>query len=72
MKKFLLLATVLVLAGCGDNFRYPCQNPLNWDKDKCKPPLCTAKGTCPDDLQPLDKIKSGEVKPPSTTTGACK
>lgn len=39
-----------LLAGCDDRFRYPCQDPLNWEKDECKPPICTATGTCPDML----------------------
>ena len=39
-----------LLAGCSDRFRYPCQDPMNWEKDECKPPICTATGTCPDML----------------------
>ena len=39
-----------LLAGCEDRFRYPCQDPINWGKDECKPPICTATGTCPDML----------------------
>jgi hypothetical protein len=36
----------LVLTGCGDSFRYPCQNPDNFDKPSCNPPVCEATGTC--------------------------
>ncbi len=39
-----------LLVGCEDRFRYPCQDPINWGKDECKPPICTATGTCPDML----------------------
>ena len=39
-----------LLVGCEDRFRYPCQDPMNWGKDECKPPICTATGTCPDML----------------------
>jgi hypothetical protein len=42
------LCTLLV--GCEDRFRYPCQDPTNWSKDECKPPICTATGTCPEML----------------------
>ena len=51
--KFLVGATLitLLLSGCGDGrFRYPCQNPTNWEKAECKPPVCTANGACPIDL----------------------
>jgi hypothetical protein len=41
----------LALTGCGDgHFRYPCQDPANWEKAECKPPICTANGACPEDL----------------------
>ena len=41
----------LLLTGCGDgHFRYPCQDPANWEKAECKPPVCTANGACPIDL----------------------
>jgi len=47
-----ILAAVfaLLFMGCQDRFRYPCQDPKNWDKEECKPPLCTATGTCPSQL----------------------
>ena len=41
----------LLLTGCGDGrFRYPCQDPANWEKAECKPPVCSANGACPIDL----------------------
>ena len=41
----------LLLSSCGDgHFRYPCQDPANWEKAECKPPVCTANGACPIDL----------------------
>ncbi len=42
----------LLLSGCGydGHYRYPCQDPVNWEKAECKPPLCTAAGACPEDL----------------------
>lgn len=41
----------ILLTGCGDGrFRYPCQDPANWEKAECKPPVCTANGACPIDL----------------------
>jgi hypothetical protein len=51
--KFLVGAALmtLLLSACGDgHFRYPCQDPANWEKAECKPPVCTANGACPIDL----------------------
>ena len=33
-----------------ESFRYPCQNPANWDKDICKMPLCDVTRTCPEHI----------------------
>ena len=47
----LLLLFPLTLAYCsGDRFRYPCQDPLNWDKDYCKMPICDVTRTCPEHI----------------------
>jgi hypothetical protein len=46
----------IMLTGClEDRFRYPCQDPKNWELDECKPPVCTATGTCPDQLTKPEK-----------------
>lgn len=48
---FLLLLLPLSLALCsGDRFRYPCQDPANWDKDFCKVPICDVTRTCPEHI----------------------
>ena len=49
-KSLILLLTILCLTGCEDRYRYPCQDPQNWVKPECKPPVCTATGTCPEQL----------------------
>lgn len=47
----LLLAFPLGLAMCSEEtYRYPCQNPANWDKDICKMPLCDVNRTCPEHI----------------------
>ncbi len=45
----LLLPIGLAVFG-GDSFRYPCQDPKNWDKDICKMPLCDVTRTCPEHI----------------------
>lgn len=45
---FVLLLAPLPLAYFGgDRFRYPCQDPDNWDKQICKLPTCDVTRTCP-------------------------
>jgi len=59
--RILLLSTTLALglAGCGydGHYRYPCQNPINWESAECKPPICTANGACPEDLVEQEKVE---------------
>lgn len=51
--KWLLVLLVLPIALAffgGDRFRYPCQDPANWDKDFCQKPLCDVTRTCPEHI----------------------
>ena len=43
----IVLPLVIAVFG-GDRFRYPCQDPQNWEKDICKKPLCDVTRTCPE------------------------
>ena len=52
-----MLCMCLALSACEDRFRYPCQDPKNWEKDDCKAPICTATGTCPSDVTQPEKVK---------------
>ena len=45
---FLILLPLLLAIFGGDRFRYPCQDPDNWDKKECTRPTCEATRTCPD------------------------
>ena len=55
-KKLFLFAAVvfvlpLTLAFFGhDQFRYPCQDPKNWDSEQCKYPVCDVTRTCPEQI----------------------
>ena len=55
MKYLVLLLLPLCLLGCEERYRYPCQDPENWDTKECKKPFCSANGTCPEDLQHYEK-----------------
>jgi hypothetical protein len=53
MNRLLMTLTLcLTLSSCGwdGNFRYPCQDPANWEKAECVPPICEASETCTKDL----------------------
>jgi predicted small lipoprotein YifL len=70
MIKRLILSALLVfsLTGCGydGHFRYPCQDPTNWEKAECKPPVCTATQTCPVDLVKTSDGTTATVEPEGT------
>jgi hypothetical protein len=65
-----------------ESFRYPCQNPENWDKQICKLPTCDVTRTCPEHIfkgqrdprlgPPTDQLPAGAKPAPVPTTGACK
>lgn len=46
----LLLPLGLAYFANGDRFRYPCQNPANWDEEICKLPQCDVTRTCPEHI----------------------
>ena len=54
-KLFLSLSILIVLPlGLaifgGDRYRYPCQDPANWEKEMCKFPQCDVNRTCPEHI----------------------
>lgn len=59
MKAAFLVLTALLLVGCEDAYRYPCQDPANKNKEECNRPACEADGMCYDSLNGL---------PPKTAT----
>jgi len=78
--KYLCLLILPLLVACQENYRYPCQDPDNWEKKECKKPYCSANGTCPEDLTPYEKDKVGgstgnsnfNTAPPAPRKGDCK
>ena len=45
-----ILTVMLLLGGCEDTYRYPCQDPANWNNEHCKRPKCEVDGQCSDEL----------------------
>jgi hypothetical protein len=69
--KYLLILLPLFLVGCGERYRYPCQDPTNWDQQICKKPYCSANGTCPEDLTHYEK-NNVQQNAPQIRKGECK
>lgn len=77
--KYILLILLLPLAlayfSDGDRYRYPCQNPENWDKEMCKMPQCDVTRTCPEHIfkgqrdprlgPPADKLDAPKASTPT-------
>jgi len=42
------LFIIFLLTSCGYNgsYRYSCQDPENWGKSECSPPICNVDGNC--------------------------
>ena len=72
--KFLLFLIILPLGLAifgGDRFRYPCQDPQNWEKQMCKFPDCDVTRTCPEHVfkggrdprlgAPADQLPQGSL-----------
>ena len=45
-----LFVLVILLAGCQEHYRYPCQNPDNFYKPECQKPKCLFTQMCPEYL----------------------
>lgn len=60
MKKLLLASLVLVATSCGydGKYRYSCQDPENWGKNECEPPVCEVDGNCTETLLGWDPTET--------------
>jgi hypothetical protein len=58
--KYAALLLLPLLFACNERYRYPCQDPENWEEKQCQKPYCTANGTCPEDLKHYVKDSSGK------------
>lgn len=67
---FASIVLALGLAACGydGHYRYPCQDPVNWEAPECNPPLCEATGTCTADLIGYDPSEGKPEDVPADQT----
>lgn len=69
MKKLLILS-LLILAGCEDRYRYPCQNPDNFYKEDCQKPKCLFTQQCPEYLVAPILEKNNAIQPTAPASAA--
>jgi hypothetical protein len=43
----VLLLSLILISGCSDNYRYPCQDPKQWEMEHCNKPQCEVHRECP-------------------------
>jgi hypothetical protein len=73
----VLCLPVFFASGCEERYRYPCQDPKNWETAQCQRPICEIHRQCPDLIFKEDSAKVGisndqiskEVVPQTCTKG---
>ena len=50
MLRIFTLLLIFMLVSCSEWYRYPCQNPENWEQDFCKKPYCEISRSCPEHI----------------------
>lgn len=74
VKTILSIFSAIILAmgvsSCGydGHFRYPCQDPENWESPECQPPICIVNGACPSDLVDINIEENIIEEEPQETT----
>ena len=48
MRIFFIMLPLLAATGCEQAYRYPCQDPANWQAPECQRPICEVNRDCPD------------------------
>ena len=73
MKKIILaFISFVALTSCGYDgvYRYECQDPDNWGKSECEPPICKVDGACTDVLLGWDPSETTIETVPTEETVA--
>jgi hypothetical protein len=62
MRLAVICAILAACTGCiyDGTYRYPCQDPDNWEMAECRPPICEADGTCTTYLVPEGVLNETE------------
>lgn len=63
----LLLIPLTLAIFATERFRYPCQDPKNWDQAICQKPQCEVTRTCPENIF-KNKLAVEQVAPAQCST----
>ena len=62
----IISLSIVLLSGCQDHYRYPCQNPENFHKEECQKPKCLFTQQCPEYLvAPILEKQVNAIQPAS-------
>jgi hypothetical protein len=69
----VLLIPAAFAAGCQDRYRYACQDPENWNTERCQKPKCEIHRDCPEHIFKEQSQSVGvKVEKPQTCDKGCK
>lgn len=73
VKLVSMMLLCVTLTGCGkynfeEIYRYPCQDPANWESEDCKPPKCEAWGGCTKDVLKGTPLYDEDIEQQAETT----
>jgi hypothetical protein len=68
--KYLLIVILMLLTGCEEKYRYPCQNPDNFQKLECQKPKCLFTQMCPEYLVAPVLEKQINAEPPASAASS--
>ena len=69
----ILALPMIIAAGCQDRYRYACQDPENWNTERCQKPKCEIHRDCPEHIFKEQSASIGAVKSqPTTCDKGCK
>lgn len=64
----ILVLPMIIAAGCQDRYRYTCQDPENWNTERCQKPKCEIHRDCPEHIFKEQATSTSAVKPQPTPT----
>lgn len=70
--KYLAILPLILLVGCEQRYRYPCQDMDNWNKPICQKPQCEINMECPEHIFTTKQEKEIVKQVTTNNCGNCK
>jgi hypothetical protein len=67
----ILAIPIVIAAGCDQKYRYPCQNPDNWETEQCKKPRCEVNRDCPEYIFKNGNAAALNITPATPAAQTC-